>query len=145
MSDIWEFNRDLTGRLMNINMVNLEAGRQLMKSKNAFWRGFGTQAVAWAVINIGIALIGKMGTSKRIDTLPDPYEDGVMRGEARKLRRILLINTPLNWLYMLGGYKWAKRAQDDYQKGNGWGIVLQGFILFCFDSTHSILVSRLKR
>jgi len=145
MSDIWEFNRDLTGRLMNINLVNLEMGRQLMKVKNPFWRGFGTQAVAWAVINIGIALIGKMGTSKRIDALENPYDETIMGAETRKLRRILLINTPLNWLYMLGGYRWAKRTQDEYQKGNGWGIVLQGFILFCFDSTHSILVSRLKR
>ncbi|MDX2075758.1 MAG: hypothetical protein SFZ02_04970 [bacterium] len=145
MSDIWEFNRTLTNRLMNINLVNLEFGRQLMKNKNPFWRGFGTQAVAWAVINIGIALVGKFGTNKLIDTLDNPYDEAIMRGETRKLRRILLINTPLNWLYMLGGYNWAKRANDTYQKGNGWGIVLQGFILFCFDSTHSIIVSRLKR
>ena len=145
MSDIWEFNRTLTSRLMNINLVNLEFGRQLMKNKNPFWRGFGTQAVAWAVINIGIALVGKFGTNKRIDTLDNPYDETIMRGETRKLRRILLINTPLNWLYMLGGYNWAKRSNDAYQKGNGWGIVLQGFILFCFDSTHSIIVSRLKR
>lgn len=145
MSDIWEFNRTLTNRLMNINLVNLEFGRQLMKLKNPFWRGFGTQAVAWAIINIGIALFGKMGTNKRIDTLDNPYDETVMQSETKKLRNILFINTPLNWLYMLGGYRWAKRANDDYQKGNGWGIVLQGFILFCFDSTHSFIVSRLKR
>lgn len=145
MSDIWEFNHQLTNRLITINLLNLEFGRQLMKLKKPFWRGFGTQAVGWAIINIGIALFGKIGTSKRIDSLDDPYDEMVMRAETKKLRNILFINTPLNWLYMLGGYRWAKRAKDDYQKGSGWGIVLQGFILFCFDFTHSIIISRLKR
>jgi hypothetical protein len=142
--NIWNFQSQLTGRLIGINIANFLAGQRLQKF-DGFWRGVGTQAVGWAVINIGIGVVGSIGTSRRLDKLDDPNTAEVQQEETRKLRRILAINRPLNYLYMLGGFLLARRNQDDaFLRGNGWGIILQGFILLLFDSHHLKRVKELE-
>lgn len=143
---IWEFNRALTRRLALINVVNVLLGKRLLR-ENGVWYGIGTQAVGWGLINIGIAVFGRISTRRRINGLDNPLDDSVMEQERRSLHRILLINTPLNLLYMWGGYRLAcseRARQDSVMRGNGWGIVIQGALLFVIDLTHTILISRIQ-
>lgn len=136
--NIWEFNRVLSNRLLRNNLVNIWIGSRLRSSENQFLRGIGTQAVGWGVINIGIAIFGLVTTRRRLDELDDPFDTDVVRKETRNIRLALLINTPLNFLYMLGGLRLAQSAKDDdsFRRGNGWGIVLQGLLLFLHDYYH---------
>jgi hypothetical protein len=87
----------------------------------------------------------RSGTRRRLDRLEDPNNAEVQHDETRKLRRILAINAPLNLVYMFSGYLLAKRKPEDlYMRGNGWGIILQGFILLLFDTFHLRRVNQLK-
>lgn len=143
--NIWEFNNRLTSRLLNINLANIEIGRRLIKSKRPFLRGIGTQALAWGVINIGIAIIGGNSTRRRLDALDDPFDKQTIQQEKRKLRRILMINTPLNLLYVWGGSRLARHGKSATARANGLGVILQGLILFGFDTFHLNEVSKLEQ
>ena len=68
----------------------------------------------------------------------------VLAREARNLRRILLINTGLDVLYVTSGVALALTLGVDnpFWRGNGWGIVVQGGFLFCFDLLHALGVPR---
>jgi len=146
-TNIWDFNRALTRRLALVNVVNVLVGKRLLREQG-IWYGIGTQAVGWGLINIGIAVFGRLSTARRLERLDNPLDEQVMEQERRSLRRILLINTPLNLLYMWGGYRLAqseKARQDSVMRGNGWGIIIQGAILFVNDLAHTLLISRIRR
>jgi len=136
--NIWEFNRVLSNRLLRNNLINIWIGSRLRDRENDFLRGVGTQAIGWGVINIGIAIFGLVTTSRRLDKLDDPFDPDAVRKETRNIRWALLINTPLNFLYMLGGWRFARSADKDdhFKRGNGWGIILQGLMLFLHDYYH---------
>ncbi|MBN1978402.1 MAG: hypothetical protein JW918_13475 [Anaerolineae bacterium] len=72
--------------------------------------------------------------------MPDPSAPEVLAREARNLRRILLINTGLDVLYVAGGVALALTlgADNPFWRGNGWSIVVQGGFLFCFDLLHAL-------
>lgn len=136
---IWEFNRTLAYRLLYTNLVNFWIGRRLRESRRKFLRGAGTQAVGWSIINITIALFGIVTTQRRLDRLDDPFEPDAIRRETRNIRLVLLVNTPMNLLYMLGGRRFArsgKKKGDNFRRGSGWGIMLQGAMLFAHDVYH---------
>ena len=136
--NIWEFNRVLANRLLRNNLVNIWIGNRLRNSENDFLRGVGTQAVGWGIINIGIAIFGLVTTRRRLDESEDPFDTDLVRKETRNIRLALLVNTPLNFLYMLGGWRFARSGGKDnkFRKGNGWGIILQGAMLFIHDYYH---------
>lgn len=138
MMNIWQFNELLTRRLLAWNIPNIVAGLWLTRQAG-FWRGFASQAIGWGFISVCIAVIGRMLTRRRYLILDDPYATDVMVKETRNLRRILWINTGLDVLYMLGGWHFARtRGQaDEARRGAGWGIVLQGWLLFVFDLIHA--------
>ncbi|MFW5748265.1 MAG: DUF6992 family protein [Chloroflexota bacterium] len=141
---IWQFSRVLSSRLMNINLFNIWLGRRLIR-QGEFWRGVGTQAVGWGVINIAIAAFGLLNTRSKLDKLDDVNDPEAAIEQTRGLRRALRINAPLNLLYMWGGYRLAARSgENTYRRGTGWGIVLQGFILLCFDTFHLSKVLKIK-
>ncbi|GAB4336314.1 MAG: hypothetical protein Kow00117_18980 [Phototrophicales bacterium] len=143
--NIWQFNQQLTSRLLNINILNIELGRRLSRSETPFWRGIGTQAVGWGIINIAIALFGRIKTRRRLDKLDDPFDKAIMQKETHTLQRILAINAPLNIVYIFGGWLLTKRGQSEAIRSNGWGIMLQGLILLFFDSFHLKQVSKLDK
>ena len=64
--------------------------------------------------------------------------------EARKLRRLLWINTGLDVLYVTGGFVllYTSGAQNPFAAGNGWGVIVQGGFLFVFDLLHAVAVPR---
>lgn len=143
---IWDFHKLVTRRLFGINVLNVWIGTKLLKEDN-FLYGIGTQSVGWGVINILIAIFGGLGTRQRRAQLPDPHDAAIMQSESRKLKRILLINAGLDVLYMCGGYKLAQTRgeKDAVSRGMGWGIIIQGALLFIFDVIHALIIPSHKK
>jgi hypothetical protein len=136
---IWQFYNVLSQRLLTWNVANIAFGLLLLPLR-PFWRGFGSQNIGWGLINIGIAVFGGLMTERRFAGLPDPHQPDVVVKESANLRRILWINTALDVLYMLGGLRWAQTRKNRFARGAGWGIVLQGTLLFVFDLVHALAV-----
>jgi hypothetical protein len=76
--------------------------------------------------------------------MADPLERTWLLSEERSLRRLLLINTGLDVLYVVGGAVLALTlgVGDPTWRGHGWGIVVQGAFLFVFDLFHAQQVPR---
>lgn len=138
--NIWHFRKTLLNRLLTWNIVNIAGGLALQAQKRPAVRGIGVQAIAWGAINIGIALGGRLLASRR-EAHPNAHSLRVLAEETRNLRRILWLNTWLDVLYMLGGALFARRSTSDFRRGNGFGVMIQGALLLCFDLIH---VLRLK-
>lgn len=144
----WLFNERLNRRLFVIHGANVVVGL-LLSPFGAFWRGFGSQNIGWGAISLGIGVVGRWQGERKFMSLQNPYAAEVMAKEARNLRRILAVNVPLNFVYMLGGYRLLRRAAGDdagaqRQRGMGWGIIAQGVLLLCFDTFHVLRVPRVK-
>jgi len=122
------FTQTIMHRLLLWGALSTIGGVLLQFSRKPFWIGVGQQAIGWGLIDALIALFAGRSTSQSFSS--------------QTLRRILLINTGLDVLYMLGGFIFArtKGADDEKLRGQGWGIVLQGLFLFKFDLMHSLLV-----
>ncbi|MEQ8674352.1 MAG: hypothetical protein RLP44_09710 [Aggregatilineales bacterium] len=135
--NIWDFQRTLNQRLLRINILNALIGLALSRREGRI-KGIGTQAIGWAIINIAIAVIGGGFTRRRLDKLEDPNAPEIQRKEKRNLRNILLVNCCLNPLYILGGWRFARSRGEGnpFMRGNGYGIMIQGAILACFDTFH---------
>lgn len=132
-------------RLLIINLVNILAGIFVSRS-NAFWKAFGGQAMGWGLINIGIAVVGGWFGGKR-GAKDDAFSAPILAKESRNLRRLLWINAGLDMLYMLGGWRLARSSGESQpgRRGTGWGIVLQGALLFVFDVFHALRVPKHDR
>ncbi|MBC8098943.1 MAG: hypothetical protein H7Y11_05835 [Armatimonadetes bacterium] len=136
---IWAFSALVSRRLWRWNVINMVAGA-LLVGRTGFWRGFGSQNLAWGVINIAIAVFGTVANRRRLKTIADPLAPQVVAKETHNLRRLLLINAGLDVVYMLGGWRFAASSTDAQRQGVGWGIVLQGALLLIFDVTQAAQV-----
>lgn len=138
--DIWAFQQSLSNRLIRWNLANV-AGGVLLSFLSPFWRGVGSQGIGWGFINILIGIVG-MRAARRKAAQHDTKSADKQIQEVNNLFRLLVINAGLDVLYMLGG-RWLirKSKAQPYRHGIGWGIVIQGFLLFVFDVTQAALVS----
>ncbi len=136
----WSYGALVGRRLLAWSAASVIAGVLLLALGDPWWQGFGLQAVVWGAIDGAIGLIGivSAGRSRR-RAADDPAADA---REARKLRRLLLLNAGLDVLYIAGGLIVAGpvAAGDPFVAGNGWGIVLQGAFLLLFDLLHGLRV-----
>ncbi len=128
MNALSTFTHTLAHRLICWGAFSTIGGVIMQFSRRPFWIGFGQQAIGWGLIDALIALVAGRSTSRSFSTTT--------------LRRVLLINTGLDVLYMVGGFIFArtKGATDEKLRGQGWGIVLQGLFLLKFDLIHALLV-----
>ena len=136
---VWDEYRAITRCLLVWSGLSAGGGVVSLLSGAPFWRGFGTQAVAWGAVDALIAALGGEMARRRRASLPDPMEPARLLREERNLRRLLLINTGLDVLYVAGGVALALTlgAGDPTWRGHGWGIVVQGAFLFAFDLFHA--------
>jgi hypothetical protein len=138
---IWEFQRRVSDRLLGINALNLAVGLLLQRS-TLFARGFGLQSIGWSIINMLIAVIGTQANSGRA-TASDANTPTAIARETRNIRRILWLNAGLDVLYVLGGWRWLRSKQDDeFIRGNGVGVMVQGALLFAFDVIHALIMPK---
>jgi esterase/lipase len=130
-----DFVDTLGYRLLAWATLSVAVGLPLLALGDAFWRGFGLQALAWGAID---GLIGYAGRrhARRIDVGPAAAAD--RRAEARFVRRLLWANAGLDVLYVAGGaLLWAGAGSDAWLAGTGAGIVVQGLFLLVFDLAHA--------
>ncbi|MCB8966486.1 MAG: hypothetical protein H6660_06280 [Ardenticatenaceae bacterium] len=140
---IWDFNRQLTQRLLAWAVSSITTGAALQRRSDARQRGIGLQFAGWGIVNLLIALFGKYGTQRRARQ-PQANTAQTLHKESRNLRRLLWINTGLDVLYVLGGLLLARRKGHDnpHWRGQGQGIIVQGGFLFFFDLLHALLVPK---
>ena len=117
-------------------------GGTLLLLGTPFWRGFGVQALLWGAIDAAIAAFGLRNTARQRAAAKQraaAHDAASIEREARKLWRLLWINTGLDVLYIGGGILLALTAgrEDLFLRGAGWGIVVQGSFLFLFDLIHA--------
>ena len=136
---IWQFYDVVSQRLLTYNVINILVGVALLPFR-PFWRGFGSQNIGWGIINLGIALVGATVSERRFASLHNPHAPEIVEHEAHNLRRILLVNTALDLLYILAGWNWGRSQKKSFARGMGWGVVLQGVLLFTFDLVHALAV-----
>jgi hypothetical protein len=135
---IWEFNQTLSRRLFSWNLINILTGIWLTR-RGGFWRGIGSQSIGWGIINMAIAIFGSQATARRHDRLDNPDAPKILTRESRNLRWILGINAGLDILYMYGGWRLVRGRglKNTSLRGVGSGIILQGLLLFIFDTTQA--------
>ena len=136
---IWRFTRTLSYRLIAWSVLSLLVGAVLWFSANGFRHGLGLQAVLWGMIDAGIAFLGLRGLASKLIRAFDPLRAAE---DTRKLRKLLWINTGLDLLYVLGGFSLAFTLgqSDEFLRGSGFGVVIQGAFLFLFDLLHALSI-----
>lgn len=141
---VWDVYRTITRRLLVWSGLSVCAGIVSLLLGLPFWRGFGIQAVAWGVVDAVIAVLGDGAARRRRAGLADPLARTRLLLEERNLRRLLLINTGLDVLYVAGGAALALTLGTGglQWRGHGWGIVMQGAFLFAFDLLHAQRIPR---
>lgn len=137
---IWHLQRQIGRRLLGWGALSVVCGALLLLLDRPFWQGVGVQGVVWGVIDAGIALFG-LYTLRRKSSRPDANTPEVLEPEARRLRRLLLVNTGLDVLYVLAGILVLILLETPFARGNGVGILVQGGFLLVFDAFYA---SRVK-
>jgi hypothetical protein len=144
--NIWDFSAHLTRRLLVWSVLSVLASVPIILSANPFWRGFAIQFLAWGGIDGAIAIVGARAATKKQATIQDSERLDIESKEARRLSRILWINTGLDVFYILGGL-WLVQtwgAENPLWRGHGLGIVIQGGFLFLFDLLHAFSLRNLR-
>lgn len=134
---IYDFEAELSSRLMRWAGASVVAGAPLVLLGSAFWRGFGVQSAAWGLIDGAIALAGGRGAATKT-ARPENHTPARRAEERTTLRRVLGINAGLDVAYVLGGLVLARTRgrEEPFVRGTGWGIAAQGAFLFGFDLLH---------
>ena len=140
-NDSIQFQVILGKRLIHWGGLSTGMGAVLIMWGSSFWRGVGSQFAGWGIID---ALIGWIGvrSARKNAAQPDAHTE-VAQSKARKnLRRILVVNSGLDILYMIGGLRLSnkKGEEDRFWQGVGIGITIQGVFLFVFDLIHTLLL-----
>lgn len=142
--NIWEFQSNLSRRLLLWSITSIFGGLILQIPSSRFANGIGIQFSAWGLIDAIIAVFGDRAAKQRAAQLPDPLAKDIVDRESHKLYKILLVNTGLDIGYMLGGsaLSLTKGKTDPGWRGHGIGIIIQGAFLFFFDLFHVLLIGR---
>ena len=136
---IWNLQTKISNRLLIWSGLSILAGIILLFPNYYFWKGFGIQSAIWGIIDGYIAVFGRLNTRRKRSSLMSSDQ---LSKESNKLRRILLINTGLDVLYITFGILLAFvfSGKNLFWKGSGYGIILQGGFLFLFDLIHAQMV-----
>jgi len=142
--NIWEFQSNLSRRLLLWSITSIFGGLILQIPRSRFANGIGIQFSAWGLIDAIIAVFGDRAAKQRAAQLSDPLAKDIVDRESHKLYKILLVNTGLDIGYMLGGsaLSLTKGKTDPGWRGHGIGIIIQGAFLFFFDLFHVLLIGR---
>ncbi len=132
---VWDYQHLISRRLMYWGAFSILAGIAFLLKGMDFWRGFGIQALAWGLVDAIIAGFGLRGSLPKLFT---PVDLDAADREAKKLRRILWVNTWLDVVYIaVGTAVYLTRGQSDaFFAGTGIGIIVQGGFLLVFDLWH---------
>ena len=138
---LWRFQQRLTGILLGWAAASIGVGLAIARGGDPLRRGVGEQYVGWGIVNAVIAVIGRRGASRQRSAAPADAA-----AQKRTLSRLLWVNTGLDVLYVLGGWRVmrGRGAADAHWRGRGLGIVLQGGFLFFFDLLNALALRRVS-
>ena len=112
--------------------LSVGAGAVMVFQPSPVVRAFGIQNLAWGAINAGIALWAQ-------NSIKEKRRNGFsMEEERASFRRILLINTLLDLLYVAVGVG-LMLSEKESLRGHGIGVTVQGSFLFFFDGINYLL------
>jgi len=136
---IWDFEKSLMRRLLLWTILSVLVGTGLIFFSNPFWQGFGIQALAWGVVDGIIVWFGWRRVKQNLGIDASDQRDD---REARRIRKILWINTALDVLYIASGgvIVFTLGSASPFWLGTGWGIIIQAVFLFIFDIWHAFHV-----
>ncbi len=128
---IFKFQKRLSNRLLAWAILSMVGSFPLLLDTHKPIRDTGTQFLTWGFIDAIIAVLGKRSATEKEAKAIDQTK------EAKKLRRILLINFGLDFIYLTTG-AFLMQKDDGKYRGHGFGIIIQGGFLFFFDLYHAM-------
>ena len=131
---ILELQNQAMNHLLIWSGLSVAAGAVMIFQPSRVIRDFGIQNLAWGSIDAGIAYFAKNSLDKKRHSVSFSPKK-----EKRQFKRILLINTGLDILYMIAGYMLI-RSNKERLKGHGYGVLTQGAFLFVFDALYALAI-----
>ncbi len=143
--DIWKFQRVILRRLIIWAALSIVLGLAFLLYRHEYWNGMAIQFIAWALVNLAIALFGRRSLERRYANLKRTERQAQAETERAKLVRTLWINTILDAFYIIGGrlVMIYLGKTSPFWQGMGLGIILQGSFLFFFDLIHARLAANI--
>ena len=112
--------------------LSMGSGAVLTLQGSPVARGFGIQNLAWGAIDVGIALWARSSIEEKRLEGYSPEE------ERESFRRILLINTLLDLVYIAVGVGLMVSGKE-HLRGHGIGVTLQGSFLLVSDGVNYLI------
>jgi len=128
--DIFKHQKLAMNILLGWSGVSIAVGTGMIMQSSKIVRDFGIQNTAWGAIDASIAIYANYFAKKK-----DP------QNEQRSFRRILLVNTLLDVLYIGAGATLAASGKDKL-KGHGYGVIIQGAFLFLLDGINFFIIPK---
>ncbi len=89
------------------------------------------QAAGWGLVNLALAVNGRRSARRQARTATREQ----VAASIQRFRLILAVNAVLDIYYILGGTLLVRSAgANSRRKGTGFGIILQGLFLGCYDA-----------
>lgn len=138
-ADPWAAEVSLARSTVAWGGASVVAGLGLAAARRGPWlTAFGWQNAGWGAVDLAIAAVAERLRVRRMERLGDPYAPAAVADEARRLRRVLLVNVALDAGYVVGGLAlWRWRRDSPGPAGASAGIVVQGAFLLAHDAAHA--------
>ena len=132
---IYAYQRRTLPVLLGWGIGSAVAGAMWLRSKSDWWQGFGSQFLAWGLIDAAIAAFGLRGATGNLRKWQaGKVDDARHAKDARTFERIVWFNAVLDVFYIMGGRALAANNPTGTRKhGMGWGIIVQGAYLLVWD------------
>jgi hypothetical protein len=116
--------------LLGWGSANVASGLLGLVTKKEVTRNFWFMNAGWGIINALLAWNGqRVARHKAARHNENP---AITKEEAAKMRTLLLVNVPLDVIYVLSGI-WLVRSKKAKWRGAGISIIFQGIWLFGYD------------
>lgn len=127
---VLELQQRLLTRLSVWSAVSVGAGGILLLwfPPQSFWGAFGGMNAVRGIINLVIASLGFFGVLRKMRLGLDDEQR-----ERSRLRKLLLVNTYLDVVYVAVGIGLVVFGGSPLLQGFGWGVVVQGGFLLLLD------------
>lgn len=131
--DVIQHQRRAMGVLTGWSVLSVGVGAVQLTSSNAYIKGFGVQNLTWGLIDGAIAGFATHDLNRKLASGQLNLVE-----ERETFRKILLINTVLDFLYIGTGAAMMKYGSTKW-RGHGNGILVQGSFLLLFDGINYVL------
>ena len=115
-------------------LVNTILSPVFLRRTDPLWRQVGLQSLIWGLLNTGLALFDWQRSRRLITS--DDKDERLEQREVRRWKRIILINLPLDVLYLIAGSILLTRSSERRDlRGMGGSFLVQGGVILALDST----------